>query len=164
MGLLIWLMGFSLSGTMQAAGRPWTGPVDTLPVVFSIGQYSDEAEKLNLSHISLMEVCNDEVLLAYDKWLHMLAELNDEAADFGLDLKGTKFWFSVYWHHTGRIKHFAYYPKPGSKPIDYKVFEDLLSHFIDSYTLPVSSPEDFYNYGSAAFPIPSYRKPVARQN
>lgn len=163
-GLLLWLTGLFLAGSMQAEGRPGINAVDSLPPVFTIGQYSDEAEKLNLSHISLLAVCQDEVLLAYDKWLHMLSELDAMAADYGLDLKGSKFWFSVYWNQTGRIKHFAYYLKPGSKPIDTKVFEDLLHHFITAYTLPVASGQDFYNYGGAAFPIAYYRKPMARKN
>lgn len=163
-GLLTWVLGLCLAGSFQAEGRPGNNAVDSLPPVFTIGQYSDEAEKLNLSHVSLMAVCQDEVLLAYDKWLHMLAELDALATDYGLDLKGGKFWFSVYWHHNGRIKHFAYYLKPGSKHIDTKVFEELLAHFISVYTLPVASGQDFYNYGSAAFPIAYYRKPVARKN
>lgn len=162
--LLFWVMGLFLAGPRQAEGRPAIIAMDSLPAVFTIGQYSEEAEKLNLSHISLMAACQDEVLLAYDKWLHMLAELDAMASGYGLDLKGGKFWFSVYWHQTGRIKHFAYYLKPGSKPIDTKVFEDLLHHFISAYTLPVASGQDFYNYGGAAFPIAYYRKPVARKN
>lgn len=144
-------------------GGKTTRRIDSIPPVFLIGQYSEACEKLNLKQLSLLQVCHDEVLLAYDKWMHMLAELDDLSSNFGQDLKGCKFWFSVYYNKDGSIKHFSYFLKPGSKKIDAEVFEPLLLTFIDNYKMPIAADQDYSNYGSAVFPIAS-RKPVARKN
>ncbi|MDZ4708938.1 MAG: hypothetical protein SH818_11115 [Saprospiraceae bacterium] len=137
--------------------------MDSIPPVFLIGQYSEECEKLNLQQVSLLQVCQDEVLLAYDKWMYMLADLNDLSSQFGIDLKGCKFWFSVYYHKDGTIKHFSYFLKPGSKKIDAAVFNPLLLTFISNYKMPIAADQDYSNYGSAVFPI-AYRKPLAHKN
>lgn len=136
---------------------------DTIPPVFLIGQYSEECEKLNMQQLSLLQVCQDEVLLAYDKWMHMLADLNDLSSNFGVELNGCKFWFSVYYNKDGTIKHFSYFLKPGSKKIDAAVFDPLLRTFIANYQMPIAADQDYSNYGSAVFPI-AYRKPVAHKN
>ena len=62
-----------------------------------------------------------------------------------------------------QIKHFAYFPKSGSKEMDQKVFKEVLTTFIANYKLPiVNNKSTFYNYGSGAFPLPD-RKPTARK-
>lgn len=152
---------------VKAGSKPGIGDegrfMDSIPPVFLIGQYSEECEKMNLQQQSLLQVCHDEVLLAYDKWMHMLAELDDLSSNFGLDLKGCKFWFSVYYSKDGSIKHFSYFLKPGSKRIEASVLDPLLLTFIANYKMPIAAEQDYSNYGSAVFPI-SFRKPVARKN
>ncbi|MEP7322095.1 MAG: hypothetical protein ABI761_09250 [Saprospiraceae bacterium] len=140
-----------------------TSLIDTLPPVFMIGQFSDQYEKLSSSAHSLLEVSQNDVYLAYDKWLDMLSELSAAADHSGINLKGTKFWCSVYWNQDGTIKHFAYYPKPGSIPIDQDRFKTMLTGFVSNYKLPIAADAAFYNYGSVAFPIP-VRRQVAAKN
>jgi hypothetical protein len=136
---------------------------DTLPPVFMIGQFSDQYEKLSSTAHSLLDVSQNDVYLAYDKWLDMLSELSAAADHLGINLKGTKFWCSVYWNQDGTIKHFAYYPKPGSINIDQDRFKNMLVGFVSNYKLPIVADAPFYNYGSVAFPIP-VRKQVASKN
>lgn len=136
---------------------------DTLPAVFMIGQFTDPFEKLNATNQTLLQVCQNDVYLAYDKWLHMLGDLESVSESVGLSLKGSKFWFSVFWNGDGTIKHFAFFPKNGSKSIDQKVLIEVLQTFINNYKMPVSADAAFYNYGSAAFPLPD-RSPVARKS
>lgn len=128
-----------------------------------IGQFSDPFEQLNLNSLSLLEVCQNDVYLAYDKWLHLLGELESVTESAGINLKGTKFWFSVFWNKDGTIKHFAYYPKQGSKEIDLQKLQSSIYTLIADYKMPIGSvPKDYYNYGSGAFPLPD-RKQTARK-
>lgn len=136
---------------------------DTLPTVFMIGQFSDPFEKLNSSARSLLEISQNDVYLAYDKWLDMLSELSSTADHLSFNLKGAKFWCSVYWNADGTIKHFAYYPKSGSINIDHDAFKKLLITFIANYKMPIATDAPYYNYGSVVFPIP-VKKQVATKN
>ena len=136
---------------------------DSLPAVFMIGQFSDPFEKLNSSAHTLLEVSQNDVYLAYDKWLDMLSELSSTAEHLGFNLKDTKFWYSVYWNKDGTIRHFAYYPKSGSASIDHDAFKNLVTTFMANYKMPISADAAFYNYGSVAFPLPT-RKQLANKN
>lgn len=168
MRLFIYTFFFIHSTICYCADQPtnkgiYSYNLDTLPTIFMIGQFTDPFEALNNSSQTLLEVCQNDVYLAYDKWLHMLSELESVSETLGLTLKGSKYWFSVFWNQDGTIKHFAYFPKTGSKEIDHKVFKEVLSTFISNYKLPVANIKNsFYNYGSAAFPLPD-RKPTARK-
>jgi hypothetical protein len=138
----------------------WT---DSLPQVFQIGEYADIYEKKTSQAPTLLEISQNDVYLAYDKWLHTLSELQVYCASAGLQLNGAKFWFSVLWKSNGTIDHFAFYQKSGSKIIDTAVFERTLRDFIQSYKMPIDVKTAFYNYGSAAFPLPD-KSPLARKN
>ena len=151
--------------TIQADAKiTWLSPSgDTLPPIFMIGQHSEAFEKLNSSSNTLLQVCQNDVYLAYDKWLHVLAELEATADQLAFNLKGTKLWCSIFWNQDGTIRHFAYHPKPGSENIDHEAFTQLLKVFIVNYKLPIQAMQGFYNYGSVVFPIPS-KKQLASRN
>ncbi|MBP6794553.1 MAG: hypothetical protein KA143_05850 [Saprospiraceae bacterium] len=153
----------SYSAELAVGRDKYVSHADSLPAIFMIGQFTDPFEALNNSSQTLLEICQNDVYLAYDKWLHMLSELESVSESLGLTLKGSKFWFSVFWNQDGTIKHFAYFPKSGSKEMDQKVFKEVLTTFIANYKLPiVNNKSTFYNYGSGAFPLPD-RKPTARK-
>ncbi len=162
--VIILLSAFNLqSRPIVAFSEEWVNDIDSLPKIFMIGQNAESYEKLISKATSLLQVCQNDVYLAYEKWLHMLGDLEATAQQLGISLKSTKFWFSVNWNPDGTIQHFAYYPKPGSVNISETILVQLLETFVANYRLPIHSEMAFHNYGSVAFPIP-VRKQMASKN
>lgn len=137
--------------------------IDSLPKVFLIGQFSEQYEQLNSTTVSLLEVCNNDVYLAYDKWLHTMSELESVSDQLGFSLKGIQLWCSINWNADGSIGHFAYYPKPGSRAVDKVVFGQVLETLISNYRLPIAATVPFYNYGSVAFPVPGKKQVASKK-
>ncbi len=128
-----------------------------LPNVFVIGDHVQEYERLYLKNINLLEVCKDDMKLAFENWMHMVEKMDDLSQELGVDLKGIKLWLNVFWDAEGNIKHLAYYPKPTSKNIEYNLLTAFFKNFVNSYQLPLKASQDFSHYGSAAFPTLSDR-------
>ncbi len=153
----------SAAATFSSKGIIPLEVLDSLPKVFLIGQFSEQYEKLNSSTTSLLEVCNNDVYLAYDKWLHTMTELENVSDQLGFSLKGVQLWCSINWNADGSIGHFAYYPKPGSKAVDKVVFGQVVETMMSYYRLPIASTIAFYNYGSVAFPVPGKKQVASKK-
>lgn len=128
-----------------------------LPDVFVIGDHVEDYEKLYLRNINLLEVCKDDMKMAFENWMHMVERMDDLSQELGVDLKGIKLWINVFWDPEGNIKHLAYFPKPNSKNIEYNLMTAFFKNFVKSYQLPLKASQDFSHYGSAAFPTLSDR-------
>ncbi len=125
-----------------------------LPKVFLIGEFAEEFEATSAEYsLQLMDACDQDMNLAYIKWLTMLFDMEDYAYDVGLDLKGLKMWVKVFWSEEGTIDHIAYYLKPKSRNIDKEELTAFLMSFIADYEFPLQPEEKFSHYGSASFPI-----------
>ena len=138
---------------MDMVGRLKADSTD-LPKVFRLGQHDKAYEKLFDQHSkSLLEICNDDMDVAFDKWLSMLKEMEAYATSIDYDLKGIKVWLNVFWNEDGSIRHIAYHLKVNSKNIRYQ--EELtafFSSFMNHYKFPLVSGNGFSHYGSASFP------------
>lgn len=128
-----------------------------LPNVFIIGDHVEEYEKLCMQNVNLLEICDDNMKLAFDGWMHMLERMDDFSQEVGVDLKGLKLWLNIFWDQEGRIKHLAYYPKPNSKQLEYPILTAFFENFVKSYQLPIQADQSFTHYGSASFPTLSDR-------
>ena len=90
----------------------------SLPKVFILGEYEKSYEKLFDAHSTvLLEVCNDNMDTAFDKWLSMLKDMEDYANSIDYDLKGIKVWLNIFWNEDGSIRHIAYHLKVNSRNI-----------------------------------------------
>lgn len=103
----------------------------------------------------LLEVAGNSMDIAYKLWTDMLADIESNAEEANIDLKGTKIWINLFWNADGTIKKVVYYPKPNSKNMDFALVTNVLEDFATKYTMPISHAECFSHYGSASFPVHS---------
>ena len=135
---------------------------DYLPQVFQIGEYTTAYEKLHLDHLNLMEVCDDNMELAYEKWMHMLNAMDVYSEDLGVDIKGVKLWLHVFWNNEGQIAYLAFHPKPTSKHMNNNELMAFFKNFVRDYMLPLKTDKKYMHYGSAAFPTLATRLALKR--
>ena len=128
-----------------------------LPKVFILGDHVDEYEQLYMRNANLLEVCDNDMNLAFNSWMHMVERMDDYSQELGIDLKGLKLWLNILWEKDGHIKHLAYFKKPDSKSLEYSSLTEFFTNFIESYRLPIEADQSFTHYGSAAFPTLSDR-------
>jgi hypothetical protein len=100
----------------------------------------------------LLEVCDNDMKLAYDKWLDMLQQMEAHSETVDYDLKSIKIWLNVFWKKNGSIDHIAYYLKPSSKNIDTERLTLFFISFINNYSTPLKFERNYAHYGSAGFP------------
>ncbi len=146
---ILFIITLSLSG-QSALG---TDSSSDLPHAFLISE-DDQAygDLVTSTPTLLLEVCNNAMDVAYQKWVFMLADMEEAAEAKGFDVKGLKIWINVFWNADGSIDHIVYYPKPNSKNIEYKDFTNFLNEFAVDYKLDISNDKAFSHYGSASFP------------
>ena len=125
----------------------------SLPKVFQIGEYEEQYGLLyEVYHDILLTVCNDDMNLAFSKWMDMIAEMESYAHQINFDLNGVKIWLKVFWNEDGSIRYLSYYRKPKSRNIDTSELSAFLSSFMNVYKMPVNSKVKFTHNGSAQFP------------
>jgi len=144
-------------GLFMAISETVTGQEFELPGILLMGDHAEEFSLVKSRSISLLEVCGANLEIAYSKWMHMVEEMDLEAAKQNFDLKGVKIWLNVIWNQDGSIQHLAFFLKPGSRQIDISGLNDFLAYFKGTYRMPIQSAGDFTHYGSAAFPASSGR-------
>lgn len=126
----------------------------SLPPVFLIGQHENEFNQLTLDHTTLLlTACDDNMDLAYDKWLSMLEQMEYFSNQQGFDLKGVKMWINVFWAKDGTIQHIAYHLKPRSRNVDTRFLTAFLAEFAKSYRFSLVYKEKYSHYGTANFPV-----------
>ncbi len=126
---------------------------DTLPSVFMIGEYESQYnEMLKIQPDLLMTVCNDDMDIAYNKWLNLLVEIEQFAIENDVDINGVKIWINVFWNEDGSLKHIAFYPKPNSRNMEYEYVKVLFKQFIEQYNSNLKNEKIYCHYGSASFP------------
>ena len=151
------LLGHSLCAQLSSS-KP---PAQPLPSVFFIGEHEAAFEALSFDYqTSLLEVCDENMDLAFEKWRHVLQEMESFAAVNGMDIRGVKLWINIFWNEEGRIDYIAYHLKPQSKNVDTRYLTALFKEFINVYETPVEHPEKFSHYGIASFPVFSRAEPV----
>ena len=121
LNILIFMSMSLPAGYAQSASG--TDSSSKVPTTFLISE-DDNAygELVSNTPTSLLEVCDDAMDVAYKKWIFMLADMEDMAAEEGFEIRGLKIWINVFWNADGSIDHIVYYPKPSSKNIEYKEF------------------------------------------
>ncbi len=132
-----------------------------LPSVFLIGENEGQFEELNLDYqVMLLSACENNMDVAYDKWLGLLMQMESFAEVNKFDLKGLKCWLNIFWEKDGSIKHIAYYLKPNSKNVDLRYLTTFFEEFMKTYTFPLVSDTRYSHYGSASFPTFQRREKV----
>ncbi len=124
-----------------------------LPSVFVMGEYEEQFNSLMQEHEALLlSECDNDMDIAFEKWLSMLKEMEAYSEIIEYDLKGIKMWLNVFWDKNGTVDHIAYHLKPNSRNIDIEELTAFFVSFINNYKFPLVTDEKFSHYGSAAFP------------
>lgn len=125
----------------------------SLPKVFILGEHEAAYQQLYADHSTvLLEVCKDDVDVAFDKWLGMLEAMEAYAKEIDYDIKGIKVWLNVFWDDDGKINHIAYHLKVNSRNVPREELTAFFSSFMNHYTFPMIYDKKYSHYGSAAFP------------
>ncbi|MBK9151020.1 MAG: hypothetical protein IPM26_08440 [Saprospiraceae bacterium] len=141
-------LAFCAVAQNKASSQQW------VPSVFFIGEHEHAFEKLVKDYNTLLfTVCDNSMELTHDNWTLFLKDIENFAATQNVDLKGTKYWFNVFWNKDGTIDHIAFYPKPNSRNMNYEDIKVMLTNFVRVYQSPIKSKSKFSHYGSASFPI-----------
>lgn len=129
-----------------------------LPRVFQLGSNEQAYDALVQEYApSLLEVCNNDMKVAFDKWLDMMKALEDYAKKINFDVKGVKVRLHVFWDEEGNIDHIGYVFRTNSRNIRPEEFGALLSSFSRQYVFPLTSKQKFSHYTIATFPTYSQK-------
>jgi len=151
------LLSLLLFGITTAFSQQVISDVDSLPKVFKIGEHENlYGELYEEYHEILLTVCNDDMNIAFDRWMHMIVEMEEYSKSIAFDINGVKVWLKVFWNATGKIDHLSFYLKPESRNIDPSELEAFFSSFMNYYEMPVTSRVNFTHNGSAQFPTAIY--------
>lgn len=131
-------------------------PVANLPLprIFQLGGNEQAYETLSKEYgQSLLEVCNNDMKVAFENWLGMMKAVEDYAKKINFDVKGVKVRLHVFWNPDGSIDHIGYVFRTNSRNIRAEEFSAFLSSFTRQYTFPLKSQQKFSHYTIATFPL-----------
>ena len=154
--LLFWSLGF-----VSLLAQPAKERLKEIPPVFVIGEYEQEYEVLMGDYSrSLLDVCGNDMPLAYDLWIGLIEEMEAYSKQSDFDLNGVKAWFHLFFEKDGTIGRIGFHLKPTSRNVDTDAFVAFLNQFIAQYQFPFTALEKYSNYTSVSFPS-IYNRPVS---
>lgn len=155
----ILILVFSFSGTVMLSAQgnvpapKENSDQDILPEVFILGEFDAPYESLITDYQEpLISVCDNNMDLAYDKWINMIVEMEAFASEIDFDINGVRVWLNIFWNKDGSIQHIAYHLKPNSRNVKYEEMTAFFKTFMKNYEFPVVTEGSFSHYGSASFP------------
>lgn len=139
--------------------------IHELPTVFEIGEYEYLYADLNEEHPGyLLGICENNMNSAFEKWSHLIYDMETYSKSIDYDMNGVKLWLNVWFKADGTIQNLAYYLKPNSKNMKPAEIKAFLSSFSRQYKMPISSTSNFNHNGSATFPTFSKRHQMVDKN
>ena len=131
------------------------------PLVSLIGEDEFLLSDLSMKYSGiLLQVCGNDMDLAYDMWSEMLGAMEDFSEEIEYDIKGIKTYLHVFFEADGKIAHIAFFPKANSRNVPVSELRAFFKEFAKTYTLPVTGETGFSHYSSGAFPL-FYRPEVS---
>ncbi len=125
----------------------------TIPLVSLIGEDEDIFVALAETHSDIfLEVCGNDMDIAYDKWMDMLVAMEDYSIEIKYDIRGVKTYLYVFWNTDGTIKHLAFYPKANSRNIPIAELKAFFKGFAKTYKMPLTTDNGYAHYASGSFP------------
>ena len=124
-----------------------------MPTVFLLGEYDKLYEEMMAQQTTLLDVCRDDMNLAYGKLMGMVNEMEAYANLVDFDLKGINAWIHFFWLPDGSIDHIGFYLKPNSRNVPTELMKNFLEGFAKQYKLPLKYSKKFSHYASFSFPL-----------
>lgn len=123
------------------------------PKVFILGEDEQIYEKLTLDYSqTLLKASKNDIKSAFANWLEMMQEIEAYAKKIRFDIKGVRLWMHVFWNKEGKIDHIGFLLRPDSRNIPTRELAAFLSSFMNRYTFPLKSNENYAHYTGASFP------------
>lgn len=142
-----------IATTPILAQGPTVNTSDNLPLVFILGEHSDQYDAMTQQYSNmLLDECKGDMQMAYSKWMGMLKEMEAYSKTVSYNMDGVQIWMNVFWKKDGTIKHIAYYLKPESKVVPLDELTAFLKTFAKQYKFPLLSQKQYVHYGHAFFP------------
>lgn len=124
-----------------------------LPTVFLLGEYENQYEGIVPGYQSLLEACDNDMNIAFEKLMSMMQEMEAYAGMTGYDLKGVNAWMHFFWREDGSIEHIGFYLKPNSKNVNTDGLKNFLNAFTQQYKFPLKTTRKYAHYSSFSFPV-----------
>lgn len=136
-----------------------------MPLVSLIGEDEDIFTALAETHGEIfLQVCNNDMDIAYDKWMDMLVAMEDYSVEINYDIRGVKTYLYVFWNPDGTVKHLSFYPKANSRNIPIAELKAFFKGFAKSYTMDVTAEKGYSHYASGSFPTFGRSELSAKRN
>jgi hypothetical protein len=159
--VIIWVFFSTMSLTLVSQS---TDSIPSIPKVFKLGEHESSYPTLYKNHSDiLLAVFDNDMDLAFNRWLEVLYEMEGYSDQIGFDLKGLKLWINVFWNNDGTIAHISYYPKPNSINKDLDELDAFFTSFMNHSSLNVNAVNGFSHYGTATFPVYPKRSVIAEK-
>ncbi len=127
--------------------------LDTMPSVFTVGEYGKEYEALvSDCDLALFHISGQSMDTAYMHWLGVLKDIEHFAQSNKFDIRGVKIWNNIFWNADGSIEHIVYFPKRSSRNINFDQFGKMLEDYIKHAKSFLLSGGCYSHFGSASFP------------
>ncbi len=150
--LIAAVLFFSLH-SFHASAKNSKSVIDSLPKVFTMGEFETEYEKLKESYTTtLLSTCDGNTDLAFEKWMRLMLTLEAYAKDINYDINGIKMWIEVACEPDGTIRYISYALKPNSRFVEEKELTGFLTSFVKKYKFSTTNNRFFINT-HASFPI-----------
>jgi hypothetical protein len=145
---LFFLLSISITDVLLAQDN-----LDSLPVVFTVGEYGKQYEQLVMDcETHLIELTDQSMDSAYVYWLDLMKQLEFHADTSGFDIKGVKIWINIFWNPNGTMRHIVFFPKKSSRNIDFDKLKLVLERFARKFKIIARYKDCFSHFGSASFP------------
>jgi len=147
------LLSFIILFSFISVTTAQSGSLDTLPRVFTVGEFSRQYEDLvSECELPLLQISAMSMDKASKHWLKVMRELELHADSLEFDIRGVRLWINIFWNADGSIKHMVYFPKRNSKNVDFKRLALVLDSFCESAQIKLRAPSCYSHSGSASFP------------
>ena len=124
-----------------------------IPTAFILGNYESGYEELTQTYKqSLLEACNNDMDVAFDRWLEMMQQMEAYADQIDFNIDGIKVLLHVFWNEDGTIAHIGYFLRPNSRNAPMEDLTAFFSSFARQYRFPITSSRKFTHYTKASFP------------
>lgn len=127
---------------------------NTIPKIFQLGEDEKIYDELVKGYpLSLLEASNNDVKVAFNKWIKVLEDMEGFAQKIRYDIKGVKLRLHVFWNENGLIDHLGYLLREDSKNVNDAELKAFLKTFVNRSKMDIESVRKYSFYTTATFPV-----------
>jgi len=129
-------------------------PEGSGPMVSLLGEDETMLTDLLNSHGTiLLDVCGNDMEIAYAQWMDLLGAMEDYSKEIEYDIRGVKMYLHVFWNSDGSIKYISFFPKANSRNVPIAELRAFFKGFVKNYKMDIESESGFNHYASGSFPV-----------